>query len=158
MLSFLVCKKAIKLYEAVPIVLLQLKHLWAFFLLHNVCDLVTEGSDFQKSFFSPSSLSKGCCSLEFNFCLLSISVWSSVLLLTNLWGLCLLSPALQTSLFVPGNKRRVLPALLIYCSDSSFISQHGMKFVVLSIPETSCQQPCEVNKDVLKTALYNGEI
>lgn len=29
-----------------------------------------------------------------------------------------------------------------------------MKFVVLSIPETNRQQPCEVNKDVLKTLLY----
>lgn len=39
----------------------------------------------------------------------------------------------------------------VCCSLSS--SQCGMKFVVLSIPETSHQQPCEVNKDVLKTLL-----
>lgn len=68
--------------------------------------------------------------------------------------LCLLSLSLQTNLFVPDNKRRELLTLLIYYSISSFTSQYGMNFVVLSIPETNRQQPCEVNKDVLKTSLY----
>lgn len=68
--------------------------------------------------------------------------------------LCLLSLSLQTNLFVPGNKRRVLLTLLVYYSIISFTSRYGMKFFVLSIPETDRQQPSEVNKDVLKTSLY----
>lgn len=65
--------------------------------------------------------------------------------------LCLSLP-LQTALLIRGSKSRVLLTFPVCCSLSS--SQCGMKFVVLSIPETSRQQPCEINKDVLKTLLY----
>lgn len=80
-------------------------------------------------------------------------VLTTVLLLLTLPVLVLsLVFSLQTTLFVHGSKRRVLLTFPVCCSVSS--SQCGMKFVVCSIPETNRQQPCEVNKDVLKTLLY----
>lgn len=87
-------------------------------------------------------------------CLFSISVLSSYYCAVVALPVLVLSLALplQTTLFIRGSKSRVLLTFPVCCSVSS--SQCGMKFVVLSIPETSRQQPCEVNKDVLKTLLY----
>ncbi|XP_074694348.1 nucleoside diphosphate kinase homolog 5 isoform X1 [Strix aluco] len=51
-------------------------------------------------------------------------------------------------------KPTLLAGLTALCKEKPADPMYGMKFVVLSIPETDRQQPCEVNKDVSKTSLY----
>lgn len=104
--------------------------------------------------FFQSHFPKGFCVLGYFVCLFSISVLGSyccAVVALPVLVLCLALP-LQTTLFIRGSKSRVLLVFPVCCSVTS--SQCGMKFVVLSIPETSPQQPCEINKDVLKTLLY----
>lgn len=102
--------------------------------------------------FLQSSFPKGFCVLGYFVCLFSISVSGSCCCPAVADFACpnaLLGSAFAKQLFC---KRSLLLTFPVCCSVSS--SQCGMKFVVLSIPGTSRQQPCEVNKDVLKTVLY----